>query len=291
MKQLQKTPVLSFLIFIIILVFQPIVFSQNNALDLARQKSQAAKQAYANLTFHPSQPLWSEALAHLDNAIQFSPNNLEVLRFAAISYNDVGWHSRTWQYGQNYIQNGGFLDDEVKAAMINSGNSLGYLFYESQNLPVALQYYETVSALDPFNPIALRWIGRIQSEAGNLQESLNAWQVLQQLNPDDASISYFVNLLEQQLEWGKEAGTLYMQGLSFYELGNLAEANQSFVQASDINSDYFDAIKWAARTYQELGSTNQALKYWQKAQMIAPDNEDIRYFIQVLTDESTSPSN
>lgn len=261
--------------------------SQNNYFSLAQQQSQQARQTYKGLQYSVDQPLWRQALAYLELAYEAEPTNLEVLRYATLTYAEVGWNSRSWRYGQRYIQAGGRLDTALVDAITDVGNDLGYTFYQFQNFESALDYFYAVNEINPTNKRAIRWIARINNESGNIEQALVAWRQLAALDPTDSTVTYFINFAEQQVAWGKEAGQAYMEGLSFYETNNLEQANQSFVQATELNNDYLDAYRWAARTFQELGDKASALNYWRSARQLSPNDESIHYFIGVLKGEIT----
>jgi len=347
-----------------------VAIAQTSAFSQAQQKAHQARQAYSGVGFSVDQPIWKEALVFTDQAYRNDPQNLDVLRFATIVNAEVGWDSKAWNYGREFVEAGGTLDNSLVQALTTVGNELGYSFYEQQNYEVSLGYYQAVAQINPNNERAAQWIARIYTEVGNPEQAalyweeakergsadaeyflersqlelsvgkqasdaqysgiqsyeegnlaaamaffgeatqanpnyiegwrwlgrtsleaglaanaLTAWQRLAQLDPSDASAKYFVTYATEQVNWGNEAGEAFMEALGHYENQRLLEANQHFVRASMVNANYLEAIRWAARSYQELGNNASALDYWQRAQKLAPEDESITYFIRVLTGE------
>ena len=354
--------------FALVLSHLSVGLAQADSLALARQKAQEARVAYVDMMDSVDQPIWRQALAHLNTAYQADKTNLEVLHFATTVYNELSWDSKSWQFGREYVLAGGQLDQTLIDVLTAVGNDLGFAFYEFENYEVALGYYQAVNQFNPTDERAIRWIARIYTETGNpekaaeywkaaadrglegasyfyeraqlelaigtdasnayynglelyqqgqLIEAINAfeestranpnfteswrwvgrtsidaglparalpaWRKLAQLTPDDESVLYFIEVAEEQVTWGNEAGQLVIEGLGLYEKAQLEEANERFVRASQLNNDYVDAFRWAARTYQELGDNDLALRFWRRAQALSPNDESISYFIRLLT--------
>ena len=338
-----------------------------SALALAQQKVQQARQAYGGFKASVDQPLWKEALAYTDRAYRAKPTDLDILYFATVIYNEVGWDYQVWEYGREYLNAGGVFDDVLVQILTKVGNDLGYSYYKSGNTEFALAYFDAVSQINVNDAVSVQEIGTIYNEAGffedalvywqvaavrgspeasylleraqlelyigpeatdafyhgiehyeegNIteakdafsiavelnpsfteswrwlartlmescisQDALWAWQNYAELVPNDETANYFMQVVNEQLEWGCEAGQAYMDGLSLYETGELAEANLYFIYAASLNTEYLEAYRWSARSYQELGDTVSALYYWYAAQELAPHDETIAYFIDLL---------
>ncbi len=345
----------------------PATYGQTNALALAEQKVQRARQAYRGIKASVDQPLWKDALIYIDRVYRTNPADLDVLYFAVVIYYEVGWDYQVWEFGREYLEAGGVFDDLLIEILTEVGNDLGYSYNKAGNTEFAIAYFEAVSQINPLDAASLQEIGTIYSEAGFpedaaaywqeatkrgsseanylleraqlelyigpeatdafyhgiehyeegslaeakdafsiavelnpsfteswrwlartlmesciSQDALWAWQNYVELVPNDQTALYFINGVKEQLTWGCEAGQAYMDGLSLYETGLLAEANEYFAYAVSLDTSYLEANRWAARTSQELGDNNSALYYWYAAQALAPHDESISYFIDLL---------
>lgn len=341
--------------------------SQPNALVLAEQKIERARQAYRGITPSVDQPLWKDALIYMDSVYRAKPTDLNVLYSATVLYNEVGWDYQAWEFAREYLAAGGVFDDVLIQILTEVGNDLGYSYHEAGMTDSAIAYFEAVSQINPIDIASVQELARIYSEAGfpedaaaywqeavqkgsseanyflermqlelyigpaaadafyhgiehyyegHLEESkdafsiavetnpsfteswrwlartlmescisqdaLWAWQNYSELVPNDETASYFIDVVNEQLTWGCEAGNVYMEGHSLYESELLAEANEYFVYAAVLDESYLEANRWAAITYQELGDTDSALYYWYAAYELAPHDETITYFIDVL---------
>ncbi|MEZ4629596.1 MAG: tetratricopeptide repeat protein [Deinococcales bacterium] len=338
-----------------------------NYLTAIRESMAKAEAAYAGSHFSVDQPLWRETLNYLDQALAAKPGDRQVLVFAIEIYEKLGWHSRSWYYGQLFLAAGYQVNARVLAPLTVAGNALGYAFYEQGEKAQALDYYQTVYQLDPENDQALLWLARIYSEVGaedkalplwelaaskdlegaeyylNLSQksleynqaavsafeeglalykagdllkaresfskaieaakefteawawlgrvnlelgssppAIQAWQQVLKLDPNYEGASYFLALSEEQGLWGIEASNNFQAGLKHYQEGRIKEAALAFEQAVEANSFFLDAIKWTARSYQELGNKDKALRFWQRAAELAPQDESVRYFLAEL---------
>jgi len=232
------------------------------------------------------------ALGYYEAVNQINPTDERAIRWIARIYTETGNPEKASEYWRVAAERGAegaqyFYERTQLELSIGKQASDAYYtgleLYQQGQLIEAINSFEDSARANPNYTEAWRWIGRTSIDAGLPARALPAWRKLSQLDPDDESVRYFITVAEEQVVWGNEAGQLVIEGLGLYEKALLQEANERFVRASQLNNDYVDAFRWAARTYQELGDNVLALRFWRRAQALSPDDESISYFIRLLT--------
>jgi tetratricopeptide (TPR) repeat protein len=268
----------------LLLTLAPAALAQDDAPTLlaeARSLADTARTVYAGSIFHIDQPLWRQSLNTAERALQLEPSNLEVMAFLAQTYEEIGWHSRAWQYWQAYLHLDGELSDVQAAHFTHVGNELGFSRYQVGDFDGARVYYQIMLEALPESTEALRWLGRIALEQNDPASALPYWQQLAELTPNDPGIAYYVQLTQEQIRVGLDASRAFQLGLRSYETQNFLEALEHFTAATQANDSFAEAFVWAGRTALDLGQPEVALPFWQSALRLEPDDGRARYFIQL----------
>lgn len=262
-------------------------------LDQARRLVVEARDAYDTDT--PDRPLWAEALRLAQAELSRRPDDPSVHLFLARTYSEVRWHIRAWQHWQQFLAAGGSLEDAGRTTVdvrdadapssrelfAEAGTELGFARYEAGDPEAALPYYRAVLERLPEHQESLRWLGRIHFEAGRAGEALPYWERLAELRPGDETVTYYLERTRERLAVGVEAADAFERGVASYEAGDLTGALGAFEAALDANAEFADAAIWAGRTALELGLSEQAVRYWELATRLAPDDARARYFLEV----------
>jgi len=238
------------------------------------------------------------ALGYYQAVNQFNPTDERAIRWIARIYTETGNPEKASEYwkaaaergleGAQYFYERTQLELAIGTEATNAYYT-GLELYQQGQLIEAINAFEASTEANPNFTESWRWVGRTSIDAGLPARALPAWRKLSQLDPEDESVLYFIEVAEEQTKWGNEAGQLVIEGLGLYEKAQLEAANELFVRASQLNGDYVDAFRWAARTYQELGDNVLALRFWRRAQALSPNDESISYFIRLLTGEIDPP--
>ena len=260
-----------------------------SVLERARETAAEARVAYDIDT--PDRPLWAQAIALGEEALEARPADPDVLLFLARTYSEVRWHIRAWRFWQEYFQVGGTLADADGSAaddaptatelFAEAGTELGFARYRAGEPEAGIPYYEAVVERVPDHAEALRWLGRIHFEAGRAREALPYWQRLAELRPEDESVAYYLDRTRDRLAVGVEAADAFERGIAAYEAGDLAGALGAFEAALDANPAFADAAIWAGRSALELGLSEQAVRHWELATELVPQDERAQYFLEV----------
>lgn len=264
----------------------------DDTLAEAREAVVAARDAYDVAT--PDRPLWEQALRLGTEALDAHPGDPETLLFMARTYSEVRWYIRAWSYWQDFFATSGTLDaagetvdmtgpnaPSSRTLFAEAGTELGYARYQAGEPDAALPYYEAVVARLPEHQEALRWLGRIHFEAGRAQQALPYWERLAALRPDDETVTYYLERTRDRLAVGVAAADAFERGIGRYEAGDVARALEAFEAALDANPEYAQAAIWAGRSALDLGLSDKAVRYWNVAVTLDPDDGRARYFLQV----------
>jgi tetratricopeptide (TPR) repeat protein len=269
-------------------LFGAVALAQSETATLLEQSRAAAAQARSAYTIHtPDQPLWAEALRLAQQARRLAPEDLEVSRHLALTYSEVRWYSRALDSWTLYLEAGGELEPgegeagpHPRDAFAEAGNQLGFSRYSAGNTAAAVGFYQTVLRHVPSNTEALYWLGRINLELGEVEAARGYFDRLLAEDPEHRTAGYFLTLISERELVGAAASDAYREGLSAYEEERLAEAHDAFARALAANPAFANAAVWAGRTALELGRPSTAVRFWEQAARLRPD-DGARYFLEV----------
>jgi tetratricopeptide (TPR) repeat protein len=263
--------------------------AQPETATLLEQSRAAAAQARSAYTIHtPDQPLWAEALRLARQAKRLAPGDLEVSRHLALTYSEVRWYSRALDSWLEYLEAGGELEPgegeagpHPRDAFAEAGNQLGFARYSAGNIAAAVGFYQTVLRQVPSSAEALYWLGRINLELGEVEAASGYFDRLLAEDPEHRTASYFLTLISERERVGAAASDAYREGLSAYEEERLPQAHDAFARALAANPAFADAAVWAGRTALELGRPSTAVRFWEQATRLRPDDGGADYFLEV----------
>ena len=255
------------------------------ALATGQTAMQIALSTYER--HYPDLPLWREAIRYGKQATTLAPDNPEALSFLAEAYSRSSWPGPAWQTWNTYLDKGFSLDEETVPLFIAAGGQLGYTRYSQGQMEDALEVYRRVLEIAPDNKEANVWSGRILLETGRPAEALPYWENLASRDSSDERAAYFLQLTQNQIQWGAGAATAFQEGISLYEKGQLQEAALKFSNAAQQNPNFTDAYIWSGRTLLDLGRPAEAVPYWQAATERNPNDTRSTYFLQLAQDQST----
>ncbi|CAA9577413.1 MAG: hypothetical protein AVDCRST_MAG86-2409 [uncultured Truepera sp.] len=157
----------------------------------------------------------------------------------------------------------------------------GLAAYNAGQKVVALEAFTRAANVNPDFEEAFSWAGRVALELGRPKLAERFWRALLARNPEDPQTAYYLTLAEAQGRWGTPAGRAFYAGQELYNRGQVGEAAERFVEASDANPQYPEAASWAARSLQESGQVGRAVRLWERVVALDPDDESAQYFLEV----------
>ena len=248
------------------------------ALEEARA---AAREALAaDSSFRPDRPLVRETIRLARRAVNLAPEHPETLQFLAEVYGDSGFYGPAFSIWRRYAEAGGDLDPDARRQFAESGVQVGYARYNQGNLGSALAAYRAVTEIAPENETAQRWCGRILLEQSHPKAALPYWQQVRELSPDDAGVTYFLELTEAGVAYGLEAAEAFFGGVGDYEAGRLGAAREAFARATSLAPDYAEAWGYRGRLAFEAGRFAAAQRAYTRASELEPQSRTYRYFLR-----------
>ena len=167
----------------------------------------------------------------------------------------------------------------------------GIAAYEAGRVAVAFEAFEAAHAANPDYVDAAVWAGRTALELDRPGTAARYWALVVGARPEDGGARYFLRLAEDQRDHGVVAGRAFHDGLARYERGDLEGASASFESAVVANADYLQAWVWLARTRQELGAYQGAVRAWERVMALDPSDERARYFATLaIAQQGVSPA-
>ncbi len=269
------------ILFAAIMLFSVGMAQRSEQAEASYQEAITAQQAALEfeVVASPDQPLWRDAIAKAQTALEQAPGDPQVIRVLAQTYSHVNWYVRAWEQWLAYLEVDGRLDDPVaRGQFAVAGTELGYARYLAGDLQAAVGFYKAVLGPLPDNVAALTWLGRIFFEQDRPREALPYWQLLAELDPSDDAVRYYLERTEQRLAIGVGASDAFHQGIQAYEAGQTEEALNAFERALAVNSGFVEASVWAGRTSLELGLPVRARGYWNRVLEADPGDRRAIYF-------------
>jgi tetratricopeptide (TPR) repeat protein len=228
---------------------------------------------------YPDRPLWQQAFAAGRRAASLAPDRLEPLRFLAEAYSRSNWTGPAWTAWEDFLRRGGELDAEARLLFADVGRELGYGAYARGDLDAALDLYLEVSDRVQEDVEARVWVARILMETDRPDQAIPFWRSVLERDPSDTRAAYFLQLAQDQAEWGVRAVELFRQGVDFYEQQQYSAARERFARATVLNPAFPAAWAWWGRVAFEAGDYADARRAYANASGLEPENETYRYFL------------
>jgi tetratricopeptide (TPR) repeat protein len=232
---------------------------------------------------------FDEALAQFERALADNPDFLEAFIWAARSALDLerpglalGYWDRALELDPNDGRSQYFR--ELSRAQIDWGVAAAGAFYRGQarytegDLEGANRAFVAAASANPDYVTALVWAARTHQEMGNPGEAIGYWQSVLRLDPGDARAAYFLNLAQQQLTYGVEAGQAFVDGISHFQAAEFEAAEEDLRAAADANPDFADAWGWLGRLFFSQARYAEAADAYGLAVELEPDNDDYAFF-------------
>lgn len=249
------------------------------AVALAEGEALMAEALETYEAQYPDRPLWQAAFAEGRLARSLAPDRLEPVRFLAEAYSRSHWPGPAWSTWQDYLREGGELDEEARALAAEVGKELAYGAYERGEPETALERYVDVTEIAPTDAEAHVWAGRILIETERPAQAIPYWQRALELDPDDERAAYFLDLAQEQARWGTQAVDAFRAGVASYEEDRLSQAAERFARATTHNPEYAQAWAWLGRVAFERGMYDDAATYYANAAELVPDDETYAYWV------------
>lgn len=274
--------------------------SQTASTPLADAREAFTAALLSGQDAHPDQPAWTAAYLAAEAAVSTAHDARDdadlraALLHSARVYSHIGWHSRAFAAYDSYMAEGGELDDSPfvaqgveealpsdLASFVASANQLAFARYQAGDMQGATGYYLSVLDVAGDDREALRWLGRIAFERGDQEGAgvaVNYFSRLVELEPDDQTAHYFLELSRERLAVGAEASDAFREAIALYENGDVEAALAGFQAALAAAPDYLEAEVWAGRTALESGRPDVALGHWQRVVAARPDDQGAAWF-------------
>ncbi len=229
---------------------------------------------------YPDQPLWQEAIRTGKEAVELAPNEPAPLRFLAEVYSRSNWYGPAYQTWEQLLALGETLDADAIPLFRMVTFELAYGAYDSKNYAKALEYFQRIIDIVPYDKDAYVWAGRTLLETGRPEEAIAYWQTAATRDPTDERSQFFLKLSQDQAKWGIDAANAFREGIALYEAGDLSRAGERFNRAVGRNEMYSEAWAWLGRVAFEQGDYTNATIYYQEATRLEPSNETYSYFFE-----------
>jgi tetratricopeptide (TPR) repeat protein len=282
MEDVMKRLFVSLTLLLVILIQGVFIQAQETTVEQLLSKGRAAMEeaitAYPKA--YPDQPLWREAIAKGRQAVELAPNTPEPLRFLAEAYSRSNFYGPAYQTWVQLMELGQPLDTDAIPLFRMVAFELAYNAYDLGDKAQALEYFQKLIDVVPYDKDAYVWAGRILLEMNRPKEAIAYWQTAVDRDPTDERSKYFLQLARDQATWGIDAVNAFREGVEPYDQGDLIAARERFNRAVGRNEMYAEAWAWLGRTEFEQGNYANAVTYYREASRLEPQNETYSYFFE-----------
>lgn len=260
--------------------------------DLSEEQGQVGAQASA--TFREGLRAYEAgdlaiALVAFEDALTENASFSQAYVWAGRTSLELGQAAKAERYWQRVLE----LDPEDeraryfvgRAAAANAwGVDAANAFYEGQQLYSegdvrrAAERFDQAAQLNPEYKDALAWTARSYQELEQPSRAISYWRSVLELDPNDESAQYFLELAEQEEAYGGRAGRAFALGVEQFQIANLTEAERLFKEAVESDPALTEAWAWLGRIYFTQADYSQAQEAYDRALELEPNNEDYRFF-------------
>ncbi|MBC7217972.1 MAG: tetratricopeptide repeat protein, partial [Candidatus Caldatribacterium sp.] len=243
-------------------------------------------QAYFRLaSFCLSQKRLDEALQYVERASELAPSWAPVyLLWGKIWYERGDMKKATSLFAKaleldpNLKEAQYFLQLAEKAQVFGKeayeAYVKGYQSFSLGNFRQAAAYFEEAARHNPKMKEAYYWLGRALYEIGDLEASERAWVKLLELDPLHSQGRRFLERVQREKKYGREAVRLFEDGYRLYEEARYEEAASYFERATALSPLFSEAHEYLARCYYRLGKKEAYVAERKKATASLPEAKD-----------------
>ncbi|MVN88802.1 tetratricopeptide repeat protein [Deinococcus sp. HMF7620] len=234
-----------------------------NATQLAAQArdlAARARTAYPKGSANIDQPLWKQAAAAAEAAVQAAPDQPDVLRLRAQIYTEVGFWRQAelaWTAYFKLAPSAAKNSAEAKSAATVQYN-LGYAAYTRTQPEQAAAFFAACLSFDPANVLCTTWAARTALEAGKSAEALALYDRALALTPGDKILTYLRGVTSRAAQYGPEATRIFSRAYADLEAGRKAQALTGFQAAARLVPTFAEAQREAGRLALDLGNVDAA---------------------------------
>lgn len=243
----------------------------------ARELAEQARRTYPKGSASIDQPLWKQAAAAAEQAVQLAPNNPDYLKLRAQIYTEVGFWRQAelaWNaYFQAVPQAGAAERQQAGTVQYH----LGYAAYTRNQPDQAARFFATCLELDAQNADCATWAARTALEAGNSAQAQELYARALQLRPGDQTLTYFQGLARRASRYGPAATRAFSRAYADLNAGHKAQALAGFQEAARLAPNFIEAWREAGRLALALGNAPAARAAYQGAVALPDANASDRY--------------
>lgn len=231
------------------------------------------------------------ALDYYERSLALEPKSEEALAWLGRIYMELGDGAKAANYWQQAAalnpspRNRYFAEQAKKMAAYGSeavhAFYQGYAAWEQKDYATAIASFETAVRLAPDWAEAHRWLARVYMEAGMPAKAIPHWEKVLELAGPSPDVQHFLKLAKEAAGVGLSAADSFFKGVAAYDAGKIDEAEGWFKEATEADPGYVKAWRWLGRVYYETGRYAEAVKAYEKAVELDPNDSTSRYFLRL----------
>lgn len=208
--------------------------------------------------------LHDRAIAILNEAIQFRPDDVDANRNLAIAYYAMGDLDKANEQMQKYVK----LDPNSSEAY----NNIGLIFYQKGDYETALQYFRKAKELKPYDKQYIYNEGLALAMLGQNEEASKAFRESSGFVEGEEMRQTFIKESEAN-KWRE----LYNQGHSAMEYGNTNRAIELFNEVIKLKPDMLEAHVNLGFCYRLKGDREKQIYHFEQALKLNSESAEVNY--------------
>ena len=208
--------------------------------------------------------MYDDAIAVLEEALQFKPHNLDA------NYNLVNTYYVMGDTEKTSAQLRKFIDLDPKNA--EAHNIAGMMYYRRKLYSAALEAFQTAEKLDPAEKQYSHNLGTVLAELDRTEEAIQAFQRASGLETGaDMRRQYVEQTAANKVQ------KQYNDGHAAMERQNWSQAIEHFNAVLKLKPDMMEAHINLGVAYRMKGDKKNQIHHFKKAAKLKPDMPDIHY--------------
>ena len=221
---------------------------------------------------------------------------------------DAEAHANLGVVFQKQLRYNEALEEYRKAEALNPSNlntkiNIGTLYQAQKKYDQAVNTYNAILAIQPYNVKVLVYKAECLKELKKNEDAINLYKTALNIEPQNAQIkAKLYELLKNTMSTDDVLDFLYknvqnspMDANSYYEFAyELHKANKIddainfYLETIKLDNKKIDAYVNLSQAYRQKKNYKDALAIIKKAQLIAPDNDQVKNQYSLITNEYTS---
>ncbi|GAB4115923.1 MAG: hypothetical protein Kow00103_11120 [Candidatus Caldatribacteriota bacterium] len=236
----------------------------------------------------PSKPLWAQAIEYGEKAVAYDPQFKDAYYLLAEIYQRTHWTIREVESLNNFLALIKDQQKESKRVYEQAAQAyfrLGYSFYSNQRIEQAIDYFKKAVEYNPDLLEAHIYLAQIYYDQEEIGLALQEAERILAIDPQNKDVSWLVKKAEQSSKYGRDAYENYERGYLAYKEADYLQAVNYFQKAIQNNPDYKEPHYYLALCYYYLRDYDSSIRQWKEVIRLDPFDNSAKLYLNKAEEE------